>query len=122
MNRDQFECKFKQYRVLHEAAAGGAVGEPARARGGPRCHSPQVIALGRRGFSVLVDGLPLFVAFQDHPAFASASADDLRQVQRPYPNRLFWPKLDIRLSIDALRSLERRGPASADGWSAALPA
>lgn len=69
----------------------------------PYCQPPQVVAVGPRGFSVVVDGIPLFLSFSDHPVLASASPAELRRVHRPRRNRLFWPRLGVSLAIDELR-------------------
>ena len=69
-----------------------------------RSERPQVVAIGPRGFSLIIDGMPLFFAFRDHPAFANASATDLRQVHRPYGNGLHWPTLGVKISLADLRT------------------
>lgn len=101
MNRDQFDCKFKQYQTLRAPEDGGVnCPENSEARMTTRSNPPQVVAVGPRGFSLLLDGMPRFLAFRDHPAFATASGAQLRHVQRRQPNRLFWPELGVSLEID----------------------
>ena len=114
MNRDQFECKFKQYEGLHacgkpresepQATPDRIMPEERSMRPTGRSERPQVVAIGPRGFSLTIDGIPVFLAFRDHPAFANASAADLRQVHRPYGDRLHWPTLGVKVSLADLRT------------------
>lgn len=72
--------------------------------GHPYCQPPQVVAVGPRGFSIVLDGIPMFLAYCDHPLLADASASELRRVHRPRRNRLYWPTLGVTLSISDLKA------------------
>jgi len=45
----------------------------------------------------------LFVSFTDFPWFAEASVSKISRVERPSEDHLYWPELDIDLSV---RSIE----------------
>ena len=48
-----------------------------------------------------------FLPFSDFPWFADASIRSLANVQRPSENHLYWPDLDIDLSIESIEHPER---------------
>lgn len=70
----------------------------------PYGHPPQVVARGPRGFSVLVDGLPLFFPFAEHPRLAEAPAEQLYHIQRPRHDELHWPALGLKVKLDRART------------------
>ena len=57
-----------------------------------------VLALGDR---------EVFLPFVDFPWFRDASVADVLHVERPQPHHLYWPKLDIDLSVEAILNPER---------------
>lgn len=71
---------------------------------------PQVVALGRRGLSLLIDEIPVFLAFQDHPPLANASAEALRRVLRPSVDWLHWPEIGFKVAIQDLLAKKDEGP------------
>jgi hypothetical protein len=71
----------------------------------PYGHPPQVVARGPRGFSVLIDGLPMFFPFAEHPRLADVSPDQLHHIQRPRYDELHWPELGIKVKLERLRPL-----------------
>jgi len=46
----------------------------------------------------------LLVRFDDFPWFRQATIDSLTQVEWPSPDHLYWPQLDVDLSIRSIRS------------------
>lgn len=73
---------------------------------------PQVLVIGRRGFSLLLDEVPVFLSFRDYPAFVGATADELRQIHRPSIARLRWPTLRITIPVSDLLAKGSPAPAS----------
>jgi hypothetical protein len=59
------------------------------------------------GFWLFVDEQELFVSFTDFPWFKDASIRQISQVERPCPDHLYWPDLDIDLAVDSLTHPER---------------
>ena len=54
------------------------------------------------GLRLLVDGRELFASFHDFPWFADASIRQLTEIERPGPDHLRWPALDVDLEVDSL--------------------
>jgi hypothetical protein len=48
----------------------------------------------------------LAVPFTDFTWFKRATIEQLSDVQRPTANHLYWPQLDIDLSVESIRSPE----------------
>jgi len=67
----------------------------------------EVTNVSRHGFWLLLGGEELFVPFSDFPWFAAASIGTLANVERPSPDHLYWPALDVDLSVDSIRHPER---------------
>jgi hypothetical protein len=65
--------------------------------------SPLVLEVERSGFWLSLAGEKLYLAFADFPWFAGASIDQLSDVQRPSADHLYWPMLDIDLSVASIR-------------------
>jgi len=62
----------------------------------------EVTNLSQHGFWLLVDGEELFVPFSKFPWFKAASVEQILDVQRPGPDHLFWPSLDVDLAIESI--------------------
>ena len=67
----------------------------------------EVTNVSRQGFWLFLNGRELFVSFREFPWFADASICQVTNVQRPSPNQLRWPDLDVDLSVDSLEHPER---------------
>lgn len=63
----------------------------------------EVTNISRHGFWLWVSGRELFVSFAEFPWFTDASVAKITHVERPGEDHLYWPDLDIDLSI---RSIE----------------
>ncbi len=66
----------------------------------------EVTNVSAHGFSLLLGGEELYLPFTEFPWFADANIRDLTQVQRPSPDHLYWPNLDIDLSVESIRHPE----------------
>ncbi|MCX8086046.1 MAG: DUF2442 domain-containing protein [Rhodocyclaceae bacterium] len=49
----------------------------------------------------------LFVPFAEFPWFRDATIDQLCDFEWPAPDHLYWPRLDIDLSVESIRHPER---------------
>jgi hypothetical protein len=68
---------------------------------------PEVTNVSRHGFWLLVADEELFLPFDAFPWFRDASIAGITDVQRPSPHHLYWPLLDIDLSLESIRHPER---------------
>jgi hypothetical protein len=59
------------------------------------------------GFWLRVDERDLFVPFREFPWFADASVRQIMAVERPGPDHLRWPDLDVDLSLESILHPER---------------
>ncbi|HEY2345172.1 MAG TPA: DUF2442 domain-containing protein [Xanthomonadaceae bacterium] len=62
-----------------------------------------VTHVSRTGLWLLLDDEELLLAFEQFPWFRNATIDQVTNVERPTPNHLFWPDLDIDLSVESIR-------------------
>jgi hypothetical protein len=72
----------------------------------PRGSSTSVVEVtnvSRHGFWLWLGDRELFVPFAEFPWFVAAPIGKLVNVQRPSDDHLYWPDLDVDLSI---RSIE----------------
>jgi hypothetical protein len=74
---------------------------------GRNTSSPEVRSISCDGLSLRVGREDLFLAFDHFPWFRRASVEKIRHIEQPSPEHLFWPELDIDLSIESIRHPER---------------
>jgi hypothetical protein len=63
----------------------------------------EVTNFSRHGFWVLVGDEELAVPFAQFPWFKKATVEQLTDIQRPTENHLYWPQLDVDLSVESIR-------------------
>jgi hypothetical protein len=62
----------------------------------------EVTNISRRGFWLWLGGRELFVDFEEFPWFAEASVVKLMNVEWPTADHLYWPELDVDLSVRSI--------------------
>lgn len=67
----------------------------------------EVTNVSRHGFWVLLDDEELLVPFDEFPWFKKATIEQLTKVEWPKPDHLFWPELDVDLSVESIRNPEK---------------
>ena len=67
----------------------------------------EVTNISPHGFWLLVDRRELFLPFSEFPWFADATIRQLTQVERPMPDHLYWPELDVDLHLESIENPER---------------
>ena len=67
----------------------------------------EVTNVSVHGFWILIHDREIFVSFKDFPWFEEASIQELVAVDLPSPHHLYWPALDIDLTVDSLDHPER---------------
>lgn len=78
--------------------------------------------MSRHGFWLLLGGEQLLVRLSDFPWFRQATIDALTRVEWPSSDHLYWPQLDVDVSVRSIRSqadvpLVSRMPDSPGGAS-----
>ena len=63
----------------------------------------EVSLVSNQGFWLLADNEELFLAYADFPWFKEATIAQITNVQRPSADHLYWPSLDIDLSVESVR-------------------
>ena len=63
----------------------------------------EVSLVSNQGFWLLADDEELFLSYADFPWFKEATIAQITQVERPTKNHLYWPNLDIDLSLESVR-------------------
>jgi hypothetical protein len=64
----------------------------------------EVTNVSAHGFWVLLGDEELAVPFAEFPWFKRATIEQLADVQRPTENHLYWPQLDVDLSVESIRN------------------
>jgi hypothetical protein len=70
---------------------------------GTNISAVEVTHVSKYGFWILLDSQELLVPFEHFPWFKQATIEQLADVQWPAPNHLYWPQLDIDLSLESIR-------------------
>ena len=66
----------------------------------------EVTNVSKHCFWLLLGEEELAVPFSEFPWFKKASIEQLSEVQRPTENHLYWPQLDVDLSVESIRKPE----------------
>ena len=79
---------------------------------GPAPSAPEVTNISRHGFWLLLGDEELLLPFEQFPWFRSATVEQITQVERLSPDHLYWPNLDVDLSVASIRHPEALPVAS----------
>ncbi|MGV0961542.1 MAG: DUF2442 domain-containing protein [Limnohabitans sp.] len=63
----------------------------------------EVTNISRHGFWMLLGDEELLLSYEHFPWFKQATVEQITHVERPTPDHLYWPSLDIDLSVAAIR-------------------
>jgi Protein of unknown function (DUF2442) len=64
----------------------------------------EVTHISKHGFRLLLSNEELLVPFDQFPWFRKGTIDQISNVEWPTPGHLYWPGLDIDLSVQSLRN------------------
>jgi hypothetical protein len=67
----------------------------------------EVTNISRHGFWLLLDERELFLPFAEYPWFKRAPVEAILALERPQPDHLRWPDLDVDLSVESIEHPER---------------
>jgi len=66
----------------------------------------EVTNVSKHCFWLLLGDEELAVPFAEFPWFKQATIEQLSDVQRPADDHLYWPQLDVDLSVESIRKPE----------------
>ena len=64
----------------------------------------EVTQVSKHGFWLLLGSEELLLPFEQFPWFKTATIDQLSEVEWPTPDHVYWPKLDVDLSVGSIRN------------------
>lgn len=67
----------------------------------------EVTNVSPHGLWLLLGEEELFVPLSEFPWFRDASIAQICDVERPAPDHLYWPQLDVDLAVDSIRTPSR---------------
>ena len=67
---------------------------------------PEVTHVSRHGLWLLLGNEELLLPFTKFPWFRQATIEQIEDVEWPTPDHLYWPKLDVDLSVESIRNPE----------------
>jgi Protein of unknown function (DUF2442) len=70
---------------------------------GPTTLEAEVTNISAHAFWLLLGDEELAVPYEQFPWFRNATVDQITCIERPTENHLYWPRLDVDLSVESLR-------------------
>ena len=67
----------------------------------------EVVNISSQGFWLFLGDREIFVPFREFPWFTNASVSKILNAQRPQEDHLYWPDLDVDLSVESVEHPER---------------
>lgn len=67
----------------------------------------EVTHVSKHGFWLLLGEEELLLPFSEFPWFKQATIEQLSTVEWPTPDHLYWPLLDVDLSLESVRHPEK---------------
>ena len=69
---------------------------------GTATSAAEVTNISKHGFWMLIDGRELFLPFEQFPWFKEATVAAILRLERPAPEHLRWPDLDVDLALESI--------------------
>jgi len=70
----------------------------------PTTLAAEVTHVSKHGFWLLLANEELLVPFDQFPWFRKATIEQISEVEWPTADHLYWPKLDVDLSVQSIRN------------------
>ncbi len=67
----------------------------------------EVTHISKHGFWLLLGEKELFLPFKEFPWFEGAPVGAILNVERPQPDHLHWPDLDVDLAVESIEHPEK---------------
>lgn len=64
----------------------------------------EVVNISTRGFWIFLNNEELYLSFENFPWFENTTISELTKVEQPREGHLYWPSLDIDLSVESIRN------------------
>jgi len=74
---------------------------------GKKFSDVEITNISIHGIWILVDNKEYFLSYKDFPWFKEVPIGKILNVEQPYPGHLYWPEIDVDLSIDIIEHPER---------------
>lgn len=74
---------------------------------GKNTSGAEVGNVSKHGFWLLLDGRELFLSFKDFPWFEDVPIRQILNVKLLHSHHLYWPDLDVDLSLESIEHPER---------------
>jgi len=74
---------------------------------GARTSHVEVASISKQGFWLLLGDRELFLSFKDFPWFEDAPVAKILKDEWPQADHLYWPDLDVDLSVESIDHPER---------------
>ena len=68
--------------------------------------APEVTHVSRHGLWLLLADEEILLPFEKFPWFRQATIDQISHIEALTPEHLYWPELDIDLSVESIRHPE----------------
>ncbi len=73
---------------------------------GANISQAEVTNIDKFGFWILLEDKEYFLPFKDFPWFRQATIDHILHVETLFGDHLYWPELDVDLSLDSVSEPE----------------
>lgn len=67
----------------------------------------EVSNISAHGIWLISEDKEYFLSYEDFPWFKGATVDQIFHLEEPRAGHLYWPDLDVDLSLDSIKSPER---------------
>ena len=75
--------------------------------GGETILEAEVTQIDKHGIWLLIGEKESFLPFENFPAFRDASVGAIQNVELLTSNHMYWPDLDIKISVESIESPDR---------------
>ncbi len=74
---------------------------------GTHTSEAEVTNISKHGFWILLDEREIFLPFEQFPWFKAAPVAAILNLERPMPHHLYWPDLDVDLTVESIEHPDR---------------
>ncbi len=74
---------------------------------GKNISRPEVTNISKHGFWIFINSGEYFLAFEQFPWFRNANINQITNIELWHGSHLYWPELDVDLSINIIEHPER---------------